>query len=129
MSQELQRLRKYPLLQLPSKVTIGYRDYVIEEMPDEGKETHVGFHHGQSHSIELNSEYPPAEVVCTLLHELVHGIFDVSGFTFRSPEDEEDVTICLGNGLTGIFKSNPEVIAWILNTLNDAQQRELQEPA
>jgi len=120
MSQEPQRLRKCPLLKLPPNVVIGYRDYKVEEMSDEGKNSHVGFHHGQTASIELNTEYPPTEVVCTFLHEIVHALFDVSGFSFKSQDDEEDVTICLGNGLTQFFKSNPEVIKWILKTLAEA---------
>jgi hypothetical protein len=95
-------------------------------MPDEGKETHVGFHVGQAHSLEISTtDHPPSESVCTLIHEMIHAIFDHSGFQFKSKEDEEDVTICLGNGLTQIFKDNPDVIAWILNTLNDTEERGL----
>jgi hypothetical protein len=127
MSKEPQRLRKYPLLNLPSEVKLGYRVYTIEEMPEDGRGTHVGFHHGQLHAIELNSEFPPDEVINTFLHEIAHAIFDIAAFRFGKNVDEEDVVACLGNGLTQFFKHNPEVIAWILNTLNDAQQRELQE--
>jgi hypothetical protein len=127
MSKEPQRLRKYPPLPLPPSIKVGYRDYTVEEMSDEGRDTHVGFHFGQLAALEINTEFPPDEVVCTLLHEIIHAVFDVAGFTFRSKDDEEDVTICLGNGLTQVFKDNPHITKWILNTLNDPEERGLQK--
>jgi hypothetical protein len=121
MSKEPQRLRKYPQLQLPERLHIGYRDYILEEMPDEGKATHVGFHQGQMQSIEINTEMPPVEVVNTLLHEIVHAIFDYANYSFAEGANEEDCTICLGNGLTQFIKDNPDVIDWMQKHL-DAKQ-------
>ena len=108
-------------LKLPSKVYIGYRDYDVNEMLEEEKGTHIGFHHGQYQYITINTDGKPNEVVNTLLHEILHGVLDMAGFCFEGEDDEECIVNSLGNGLTQVLRDNPDVINWMLTTLNAKQ--------
>jgi hypothetical protein len=116
------------MLKLPPSITLGYREYRVEDIPDEEADKNVGWHYPQKQIIQIDRHrLPPSEVVNTFVHEVLHAIFSVAHYEFASDEDEENTVTCMANGLTAFFKNNPEAIVWIMNTVgaDSVQERGL----
>lgn len=95
---------------IPPTVAIGYRLYKILPMP-------LGFEDAGQHTagiIHLKSDTPP-EVANTLLHEILHGCYEMGGLKDNDPE--EKVVTVLSNQLCQVIKNNPAIIEFIVSGL------------
>lgn len=111
--------KKSQMVELPNKVRVGFRDYQLLPLSgeqDPGDEF-LGFHFGSQNIIMIDTEHTPPwsnlEIACTVLHEILHAIVSTAEAPIEE-EKEEWLVSMFGNGLTQVFRDNPEVINWIL---------------
>jgi hypothetical protein len=98
---------------IPNKVKIGALDYRIEVavLPDNDYgncDTHIQL-------ITLTPNQTSQSAADTLLHEILHAIYNDSGlFTIKRPDEEITVRL-IATWLKGVFRDNPEVTSFILD--------------
>lgn len=63
------------------------------------------------HTIDIKEGQPPFEAADTLLHEVIHGLEHVMGFTVP-----ERTIVKLTSGILGVLHDNPEVAKWLLSS-------------
>lgn len=101
---------------LPPSVSIGYRTYPIQEMPDSLKAEDTvdtdGMFNRTGIYIHLRD---PCNDANTLLHEILHGCWLHGGLESR--ETEERAVTALANQLCQVLKDNSNVVNFILNGL------------
>lgn len=115
---------KKPLapLPLPDEIKVGFRSYRVflhaEELagPDGPA---VGQCRHNASEIHVATSQPPREIANTLLHEIMHGIWDVYTLGETVKNDEESIVNCLTNGLCGVIRDNPGLAKWFAAVLED----------
>jgi hypothetical protein len=104
------------LLQIiPSEIKVGTLTYKIEVvfglLDEEGKEV-SGICVFETQTIKIDGVAPSkAWVVDTLLHELLHAVWNERGLPKKA--NEERAVKTLGTGLLGLFQDNPKLLTWI----------------
>lgn len=97
----------------PASVSVGYQEIKILAVDFlDG----TGVYLGDSSEIRIKDGAEPIERVNTMLHELLHAVFNVYGLraAIKNDEDtEEHLVNALGNGLTEIFLRNKDLLKWI----------------
>ena len=88
------------------------RERVKEESP--GLRGHIRY--GEN-KIVIDPTMAPSHQRRTLLHELLHGILDVTGWTSVAPEkpDCDDFLVRIDSMLLDTMRRNPHVVAWLLS--------------
>jgi len=104
----------------PTKIKVGYRDFLVEWMPDEvvNDKQRLGITYLNSGIIQINPKQDVREQVNTLFHEVMHAVWWVYGLD-EGELKEERVILTLANGLCGVFRDNPELAAWMQAILDD----------
>lgn len=100
-------------LELPKTISIGYQD--IKILKSDFLDGY-GVYLGDRGEIRILDDLEGIEVLNTVLHECLHALFDLYGIRPAIKEDrgvEESIVSALGNGLTEIFKRNPNLVKWI----------------
>lgn len=104
-------------MQLPSKITIGYKTYTLKLVDSDGTGL-FGRTNSTTGVIEIVKGLPKDETLNTLLHEIMHGIFFVYNILRRDAQSfpskdaaEEDIVISTTNGLMDVIIKNPELLA------------------
>lgn len=104
---------------LPKEVHIGFLTYEVRAMsPDYDRAGQTAGHtyHMPAEIVVRTSDHP-AQVADSFLHEILHGIYHVTGL---SDEDNEERTVtALAHGLIEFIQRNPRAVAW----LQDASKR------
>jgi hypothetical protein len=98
---------------IPTKVKIGALDYRIEVavLPDND----YGNCDTHTQVIYLTPNQTAQSAADTLLHEILHAIYNDSGlFTIKRPDEEITVRL-IATWLKGVFRDNPEVTEFILD--------------
>lgn len=100
-------------MKLPTTVRIGYRDFAIEDW--DTKQAASSSRYGECDKanaiIRVDTTYGPVKSASTLLHEIMHGCYDIVGLT---DEDNEERTVTqLSNQMTQVFRDNPDVLAYL----------------
>jgi hypothetical protein len=97
---------------LPKTLRVGYETYKVSLMPKSEKETEGDFGcHSQLIRVRVAGR-SPRFIANTLLHEAMHAIFyqaglkESAGISFSK---EEAIVNCLANGLSQVFRDNPEL--------------------
>lgn len=97
-------------MQIPDKVKIGWREYLIQKYGAR-RNTNGDLLCGEidyvKHTIYLNNEYSEEQMKVTLLHEIMHGIFNREGHT--DWRENEDLIDAIAEGLFELLKDNPEL--------------------
>lgn len=98
---------------------VGFRTYDVEKwghsIPHHVEHSVVGEHNGTANTIKIVVSQPPREIANTVIHELLHAVCDVYGIDLG--DKEEPVVNTMANGITDIFRANPEFAAWFSTTL------------
>ena len=67
--------------------------------------------------IEVEKGLPAIEQANTMLHEVMHAVYYVQGMNCidaKADDVEEKIINSLGNGLTQVFRDNPEFTASVM---------------
>jgi hypothetical protein len=101
----------------PKSIRIGYRDFAVEDW--DTKHASSAGRYGECDKanavIRIDTSYGPVKAVSTLLHEVMHGCYDIAGIT---DEDNEERTVTqLSNQMTQVFRDNPELLAYLKTAL------------
>lgn len=96
---------------IPDKVKIGWREYNIiqdeHRTSDDGGDLYGQIEY-EKNQIYLYDKQGEENKIVTLLHEIIHGIFYMSGQTeWRT---NEDLINCLSENLYQVIKDNPELL-------------------
>jgi hypothetical protein len=97
-------------MKLPSTLMIGHQVYTIEEKNKEWFKDAERFGHcdfaGSTIAV-VNTDMTNAHIINTLIHETLHAMWREYSLP---PEPEEHIVTCLANGLTQMFRDNPELL-------------------
>ena len=98
---------------VPTHIKLGYRTLVVEPrlMDDFGE------YINSENKIIYNSKQTPPELVNTILHELLHAIFEDRVVGLVSDRNEETIVNALANGLMSVFVDNPQLLNFIQNNI------------
>ena len=96
-------------------VKIGYRSFSIEPFPNGFCDKLDGQTDFENLTVRLNAGSLPPVKSCTLLHEILHVIWDDA--SLKDEDGEERVITALANGLSQVIRDNPDVIKFITQGL------------
>jgi hypothetical protein len=97
------------------KVRIGYRDFKIKPFPQGFGERLDGETDFSNLTIMFHESLDPSVKSSTLLHEILHVVFDE--FALAKDDCEERVVSAFTNGLCQVIRDNPDVLAFIIGGL------------
>ena len=101
---------------MPASIKLGYRtiDLVAKDMPDDFGE----FVHGENKIFYSNKVTPP-ELTNTILHELLHAIWQDRVSELVSDKKEETIVNALANGLMTLLCDNPDMLKFLTNGMTN----------
>lgn len=104
----------------PAAVKIGHLTYRIEPMSrvqaeQEGAYADIGIEDGV---IRVQDDLPPALAAEKLLHEILHGCYDV--WEIGGRWGEERTVTALAKGLATVLHDNPKLVAWLMRQLRES---------
>ncbi len=97
-------------MKYPKSIKIGYNDYAVVEVPAgniPGCDGHIEHNPPQ---ITVADDMLPGRAANVLLHEIMHGIYDLHSM------DEGSVNT-FANGLCVVIRDNPGFAAWLAEHL------------
>jgi hypothetical protein len=98
-------------------IKIGYQRVDVHNVARLDRE-HEGCYDGRRHLIYV-VENSHVEEANTLLHECLHAIWKTQGIKeWIDKEDEEPIVNAIANGLTQMFRDNPQLFTWLKEKLN-----------
>jgi Zn-dependent peptidase ImmA (M78 family) len=103
-----------PTNKLPRKVKIGPYNYVIKLYPD-ATTTDYGACVYNHQTIFLSANQHAERAGDTLLHEILHAIWDVAGFDVMPELHEESIVRSTATMLSAVLRDNPQIAAFILD--------------
>ena len=94
---------------VPTHIKLGYRTLVIEPkiMDDFGEYVN------NENKILYNSKQTPPELVNTIIHELLHAIWQDRVAELVSDKKEETIVNALANGLMTLLCDNPDMLKFL----------------
>lgn len=109
-------------MKMPKKIKVSYSDYEISEARKEFADQNLfdGLTDFEQQKIKYKADLKPNDVVNTIIHEILHCInfhFGMKHTQAQSSKMEEQFVDCAANGLTTVFRDNPELLTWIKATL------------
>ena len=106
-------------MNIPKRVDVGPHQYevVTDEravlaLRDEGK---YGITRPDRLEIHVDPGGAHTQVADTLLHEILHCIWDQGGLRMEEPGLEERVVSSLATGILAVLRQNPEVAKFLLS--------------
>jgi hypothetical protein len=97
------------------KVRVGHRDFAIEPFPTGFGERLFGETDYNTLTIRVHQDLAPSVRSSTLLHEILHVIYDEYGLA--KDDTKERVVTMMSNGLCQVLRDNPDVVSFILGGL------------
>ena len=97
-------------MNIPDKVKVGWREYIIEQKEHrtaEGGGDLYGDIHYEDCKIYIYDKQPEFNKPSTLLHEIIHGIFYISGH--EEWRKNEELIDCITENLYQVIKDNPDM--------------------
>lgn len=98
---------------LPSAVVIGLYGYEIRTVPSGSIEDSVGEADCHAQIISLDESLSPEALKTTLVHELLHAMFDAYGTDELLTEIDEALVSLMEMPLLALLRSNPELVAYL----------------
>lgn len=98
----------------PSKVKLGPYTYAVREFPDGASEDHGACVYSQQ-VIFLSKAQHAERAGDTLLHEMLHAVWDLAGLDSVPDLHEEVIVRAFATWLSAALKDNPAVTEFILN--------------
>lgn len=104
---------------MPSSIKVGYRTYTIRtwDILEADNANAWGLCDHANGIIWLCTEIDPKIVVDTLLHEIMHAIWNYMGLDEK--HGEEPIVHRIGTGLTQVFCDNPQLVQWIQSVVSE----------
>ena len=103
---------------LPEFVKVGHLTYKIAEMTRKDAERadiYGDIVHSDA-SIRVKEGMAPGATAETLLHEIMHAVFDE--WEIKMPiAEEERIVGAMARGMATVMRDNPAVMAWMMKTL------------
>lgn len=100
---------------LPKSVRVGPHDIRFRQMEAAEEKDDFGYFKTDALEISLCKEYAAGTLaVDTVLHELLHAVWFVA---LKETAAEEHVCTVMATQLTQIIRDNPELIAWLQETV------------
>jgi hypothetical protein len=94
------------------KVQVGHHAVSVECFPAGGPDDgRCGDYLSSRLRIRVDNDLPATIQAETLIHELIHAMYDAHGW--ENAMTEEQVCEALGRGLAQLFQANPEIYAVI----------------
>lgn len=114
MKNGLQNHRGEIEMKMIKKIKIGYKDYEIAPMNAHqlGSTGHYASIDHRACSIIYDNSVDDAEIVDSIIHEVLHGIYRQFGKDITMEEQEYFVGL-FSSGLTVVFRDNPELLVLI----------------
>ncbi len=99
---------------LPRRVKVGPFVYTIErwDVADARDKREFGNCDPALHVIKIDTQYSDSIVANTLLHEILHAVWNAWGL--GDSEEEEKAVNNLANGLQAVFNDNPAIRNYFL---------------
>lgn len=98
---------------LPKSVKVGYRDFTVEDWLKPSIE-HCGECDKNYAHIKVDTRFGAASSANTLLHEVFHAMWREADL----PTDiEEKAVTLMANQLCGVWRDNPEFVAFMSRSL------------
>ena len=97
----------------PKKIKIGPYNYVVELFPDATTTDHGACVYNHQ-TIFLSSNQHAERAGDTLLHEVLHAIWDVTGFDVMPDLHEESIVRGMATMLSAVLRDNPQFAKFIL---------------
>ena len=97
----------------PRKIKIGPYNYVVELFPDATHSDHGACVYNHQ-TIFLSANQHAERAGDTLLHEVLHAIWDVAGFDVMPDLHEESIVRGMATMLSAVLKENPQLAKFIL---------------
>lgn len=104
-------------MNLPKKIKILSRDFVVEEMSEKeiGEGSYAGTCFCDKGIIKVSAEFSSQKQAAVLIHELLHAVWNEMGITSVSGHEtiqitEEKVVTRLANGLAAVVRDNPALM-------------------
>ncbi len=98
-------------------IKIFGKPFTVSFKPDNFDASTVGLCEPFKNTITILDVQPPAEELDTVLHEILHGISHVMSIPFAAAEQEEQVVRMMGTGIAGVLLENPDLVAYISETV------------
>lgn len=103
---------------LPKCVKVGAWNYEIQRW--DSKDADDARKYGETSNnqkiIRVDDSFTPQQTASTLLHEIIHAIY--CRWRIEKPFDEEQIVDRLTEGLSAVWRDNPEVCFWIHERLS-----------
>lgn len=101
-------------MSLPSRIKIGAADYelVIGPINDSDEYGNCDTH---AQRITISNNQTAQSAGDTVLHEIIHAIWNESGLAFIKRPDEEAIVRITATWLKLVFRDNPDLAPFILN--------------
>lgn len=107
-------------MKLPlKKIKLGFKTFNVRSFIQSEDPNYLGFMYWNNSEITLNMNKfnNETEVLNTLLHEILHGIFRDKAI--RVPDDEEEYLVgCISHGLTEALVRNKALGKYLYETTN-----------
>jgi hypothetical protein len=94
------------------RVLIGSRYFKVDSFPHGFGERVHGETDFDNLTIRVHDDLPPTNKAITLVHELLHVLWDEYGLA--EGDKEERIVTTLSNGLCQVIRDNPEAVAFII---------------
>lgn len=103
---------------IPKKIKIGYQTYDVQLVPELNNDrghTLFGQHSFKDASIKIWKQCTPTQIKATLIHELLHSLFDM--YYPLNSQDEEPIVEALANGLVTALQDNKQLRNYLCGTV------------
>ncbi len=98
-------------------IRVGPFDVAIKKLTGEAAESCLGTFKESTMTISMGSEFESNQIEAeTLLHELFHAIYSVSGAKRR--DKQERIVSQMSLVTAGVFRDNPALINWLKEKLS-----------
>ena len=98
---------------IPTEIKLGYRVIKIESRTMEDFGEYINF----ENKIIYNNRITPPELTNTILHEILHAIFQDRIVDLVSENKEETIVSALANGLITVFVDNKNLLEFIKDNM------------
>ena len=97
-------------------IRVGPFDVQIVSLTDKERDNNMGTFSDTSLTIALRETYSSQQQEAeTLLHELLHAIYEIMGI--KAKDTEERVVAQMSIGLAGVLRDNPELMTWLIKAM------------
>lgn len=97
----------------PKKIKIGPYNYTVELFPDATTTDHGACVYNHQ-TIFLSTNQHAERAGDTLLHEVLHAIWDVAGFDVMPDLHEESIVRGMATMLSAVLRDNPQFAKFVL---------------